>query len=98
MFHAKILNLKTIFTEHSNFGFSYASSIFINKILECTIANCDHAICVSNTSRENTVLRANVEDPSHVSVIPNAVDTYIFTPDLNKASRDRSTKNDCLKI
>ncbi len=30
-------------------------------------------------SKENTVLRANVE-PSRVSVIPNAVDTSVFTP------------------
>jgi phosphatidylinositol glycan class A protein len=93
LFHAKILNLKTIFTDHSLFGFADASSILTNKILECSIANCDHVICVSNTCRENTFLRANVEDPRKISVVPNAVDSYIFTPDLNAAPKDRSKQD-----
>ena len=59
LFHAKILNLKAVFTDHSLFGFADTSSILTNKILECSIANCDHVICVSNTCRENTTLRAN---------------------------------------
>lgn len=83
LFHAKILNLKAVFTDHSLFGFADASSILTNKILECSIANCDHVICVSNTCRENTTLRANVNDPSLVSVIPNAIDSSMFKPDLN---------------
>ncbi len=59
LFHAKILNLKAVFTDHSLFGFADTSSILTNKILECSIANCDHVICVSNTCREHTTLRAN---------------------------------------
>ena len=90
LFHAKILNLKTIITDHSLFGFADVSSILTNKILECSIANCDHVICVSNTCRENTFLRASIEDPTLVSVIPNAIDSSMFTPDPSEAPLDRS--------
>jgi phosphatidylinositol glycan class A protein len=90
MFHAKLLNIKAVFTDHSLFGFADASSILTNKILECSIASCDHVICVSNTCRENTYLRANLEDPKKVSVIPNAIDCSIFTPDPAAAPKDRS--------
>jgi phosphatidylinositol glycan class A protein len=78
MFHARILKIKTVFTDHSLFGFADASSILTNKILEYSIANCDHVICVSNTCRENTFLRANIKDAGLVSVIPNAIDRLIF--------------------
>lgn len=40
----------------------------------------NHAICVSHIGKENTVLRARVAK-HRVSVIPNAVDTVLFTPD-----------------
>lgn len=90
MYHAKLLNIKTVFTDHSLFGFADISSILTNKILEYSIACCDHVICVSHTCRENTVLRANIEDPTTVSVIPNAVDSSGFTPDPNAADKDKS--------
>ena len=35
------------------------------------------------TSKENTVLRASMK-PDMVSVIPNAVDANVFTPDVSK--------------
>ncbi|KAB7505084.1 Phosphatidylinositol N-acetylglucosaminyltransferase subunit A [Armadillidium nasatum] len=38
--------------------------------------------------KENTVLRANVE-PEKVSVIPNALDTLMFKPDLSKRPTDK---------
>ena len=90
MFHSKLLNLKTVFTDHSLFGFADASSILTNKILEYSITACDHVICVSHTCRENTVLRANVEDPHVVSVIPNAVDSSVFTPNPSAADKEKS--------
>lgn len=37
------------------------------------------AICVSHTSKENTVLRSGLP-PEKVFVIPNAVDTAMFKP------------------
>ncbi|KAF9416272.1 hypothetical protein HW555_006346 [Spodoptera exigua] len=47
------------------------------------LCECDHCICVSHTGKENTVLRAKVK-AYKVSVIPNAVDAYSFTPDPSK--------------
>ena len=44
---------------------------------------------VSVRSKENTVLRSAI-DPKTVSVIPNAVDGSVFTPDPSKRTRGRS--------
>nr|CAG4643914.1 EOG090X0515 [Lepidurus arcticus] len=80
MFLGRLMGLKSVFTDHSLFGFADASAITTNKFLQISLANCNHCICVSHTGKENTVLRANVR-PELVSVIPNAVDTKIFRPD-----------------
>lgn len=90
MFHARTLGLKTVFTDHSLFGFADASSILTNKILQFSLADSNHVICVSHTSKENTVLRASIS-PSMVSVIPNAVDATMFTPDPSKRTTDKIT-------
>ena len=85
------MGLKTVFTDHSLFGFADAGSILANKMLKFTLSDVDHVICVSHTwsyptlrryltcSKENTVLRAAL-DPHMVSVIPNAVITDNFRP------------------
>ncbi len=83
MLHASTMSLKTVFTDHSLFGFDDTSSILTNKLLKFTLSDVDHVICVSHTSRENTVLRASLE-PRTVSVIPNAVISGEFTPDISK--------------
>ena len=83
MLIGRLMGLKTIFTDHSLFGFADASAILTNKFLEISLADCNHCICVSHTGKENTVLRANVQKEK-VSVIPNAVDTTLFTPDVSK--------------
>jgi phosphatidylinositol glycan class A protein len=88
--HGRLLNLKTIFTDHSLFGFADTSSILTNKLLQYTITNCDHVICVSHTSRENTVLRANMDDAARVSVIPNAVDSELFKPGPELVDKSKS--------
>ncbi|KAI9208296.1 uncharacterized protein BJ171DRAFT_419782 [Polychytrium aggregatum] len=88
--HARALGLKTCFTDHSLFGFADASSILTNKLLKFTLSDIDHVICVSNTSKENTVLRASL-DPSIVSVIPNAVVAADFTPDPSKRDPGKIT-------
>jgi len=85
MFHARLLGISTVFTDHSLFGFADASSIITNLILRCSLATCDHVICVSHTSKENTCLRASLK-PEMVSVIPNALDATAFTP--RKSSPD----------
>lgn len=79
----KLLGLKTVFTDHSLFGFADTSAVLTNKYLQMCLCECDHCICVSHTGKENTVLRAKVR-AYKVSVIPNAVDTYTFTPDPSK--------------
>jgi len=90
MFHARTMGLRTVFTDHSLFGFADASSILTNKVLNFALADCTHVICVSHTCKENTVLRANVP-PSIVSVIPNAVDTSMFKPDPGKRDPSKIT-------
>ncbi|KAG9051341.1 hypothetical protein FS837_009608 [Tulasnella sp. UAMH 9824] len=80
--HAHLLGIRTIFTDHSLFGFDDAATILTNKLLVGALRNVDAVICVSNTGRENTVLRADLPLPakSHVYVIPNAVIPEQFTP------------------
>jgi len=79
MLHARLLGISTVFTDHSLFGFADASSIITNLILRCSLCSCEHVICVSHTSKENTCLRASLK-PEKVSVIPNAIDATAFTP------------------
>ncbi|PYI00295.1 phosphatidylinositol N-acetylglucosaminyltransferase gpi3 subunit [Aspergillus sclerotiicarbonarius CBS 121057] len=77
--HARTMGLRTVFTDHSLFGFADAASILTNKLLKFILSDVDHVICVSHTCKENTVLRASL-DPLMVSVIPNAVVAENFRP------------------
>lgn len=86
MFHAQMMGLPTVFTDHSLFGFADLSSILTNKLLQFITCNCDHIICVSHTSKENTVLRARL-NPRRVSVIPNAIYSEMFTPGTGSKTR-----------
>eukprot|EP00759_Apiculatamorpha_spiralis_P042913 PhF_6_TR40669/c0_g1_i1/m.61091/K03857/PIGA, GPI3; phosphatidylinositol glycan, class A len=79
LMHAATMGLRVCFTDHSLFGFADTASIHINKVLEYALCCVHQVICVSHTSRENTVLRAKIP-PEFVSVIPNATDTAAFTP------------------
>ncbi|CDW55521.1 phosphatidylinositol, partial [Trichuris trichiura] len=79
MLHAKMLGIHTVFTDHSLFGFSDLASISGNKMLQFSLVNCDLVICVSHTSKENTVLRAKLP-ASRVYVIPNALNPDYFKP------------------
>ena len=97
LFHAGTLGLKVCFTDHSLFGFADAASIHINKVLEWSLRCVDQVICVSNTSRENTVLRAKIA-PHRVSVIPNATDTASFTPPAAMRYRTHSAAGDDITI
>ena len=84
--HARTMGLRTVFTDHSLFGFADAGSILTNKLLKFTLSDVDHVICVSHTCKENTVLRAAL-DPLMVSVIPNAVVAENFQPLLERPPR-----------
>ena len=80
---ATLLGLRSVFTDHSLFGFSDASAIITNTFLKFSLANTSHSICVSHTGKENTVLRGSVS-PDHVSVIPNAVDSVASGPEQQR--------------
>ncbi|MGH0147287.1 UNVERIFIED_CONTAM: hypothetical protein FKN15_027338 [Acipenser sinensis] len=90
LFHAKTMGLHTVFTDHSLFGFADVSSVLTNKLLTISLCDTNHIICVSFTSKENTVLRGAV-NPEIVSVIPNAVDPTDFTPDPSKRDENKIT-------
>ncbi|KAJ3283158.1 hypothetical protein HDU79_009295 [Rhizoclosmatium sp. JEL0117] len=85
--NAKTMGLPAVFTDHSLFGFEDVASILTNKLLKFSLTDVDHVICVSHTSKENTVLRAAL-DPHDVSVIPNAIIADDFIPD--PTARDSS--------
>lgn len=87
LFHARTMGLKTVFTDHSLFGFADVASIIGNKLLKFTLSDVSHVICVSHTCKENTVLRASL-DPLIVSVIPNAITSKDFSPQLDVTNKD----------
>ncbi|KAK7439825.1 Phosphatidylinositol N-acetylglucosaminyltransferase GPI3 subunit [Stygiomarasmius scandens] len=86
------MGIRTVFTDHSLFGFEDAASILTNKLLAGTLRNVDAVICVSHTGRENTVLRGELFELVHedstpklivnpnVYVIPNALVADRFQP------------------
>ncbi|ROT61933.1 N-acetylglucosaminyl-phosphatidylinositol biosynthetic protein [Penaeus vannamei] len=85
---ARAMGLKSVFTDHSLFGFADMSAIVTNNFLAISLADVNHCICVSYVGKENTVLRANV-DQEKVSVIPNALDTQVFMPDPDQRPKDK---------
>lgn len=80
LLHARTLGLRTIFTDHSLFGFADTASILTNKLLSFFLADVDHVICVSHIAKENTTLRAKIQHPQQVFVIPNAIIAEHFHP------------------
>lgn len=87
LMHARTMGYKVVFTDHSLYGFADVGSIHMNKVLQFTLADISQAICVSHTSKENTVLRSGIT-PDRVFVVPNAVDTTMFTPSPCRLSCD----------
>ncbi|KAJ7718692.1 glycosyltransferase family 4 protein [Mycena maculata] len=86
--HSHLLGVRTVFTDHSLFGFDDAASILTNKLMAGTLKNVDAVICVSHTGRENTVLRGELFEKydgktsvrNSVYVIPNALVPERFQP------------------
>jgi phosphatidylinositol glycan class A protein len=79
LLHAITMGLRTVYTDHSLFGFSTTESIHLNKLMAFTLSAAGAAIAVSHCDKENLVLRAEF-DPNSVYVIPNAVDSSKFLP------------------
>uniref|UniRef100_A0A7N2L1Y7 phosphatidylinositol N-acetylglucosaminyltransferase n=1 Tax=Quercus lobata TaxID=97700 RepID=A0A7N2L1Y7_QUELO len=90
LMHARTMGYKVVFTDHSLYGFADVGSIHMNKVLQFTLADVSQAICVSHTSKENTVLRSGLP-PEKVYVIPNAVDTAMFKPAAERPSGNEIT-------
>lgn len=88
-YYAPFFGVRTVFTDHSLFGFDDAVGVLTNKLLSAALRNVDAVICVSHTGRENTTLRAEL-DPALVSVIPNAVVPDQFLPDPSLADSEHS--------
>ena len=88
--HAGTMGIPVVFTDHSLFSFENVSSILTNKLLKFSLSHPAHVICVSHTSKENTVLRASLNNPYSVSVIPNAIVSHDFTPDINASDPQKS--------
>lgn len=79
MLAAKSYGIKTVFTEHSLYGYGDMQSIHINKMIKWSFRDLDAAVCVSQACKDNFVLRAKV-NPQQTFTIPNAVDSMRFTP------------------
>lgn len=72
------MGLPFILTEHSLFDMHSLTSTLINSLYEGLYnTTVERAICVSNTVRENVLLRTNV-DINKTTVIPNAIDASFF--------------------
>lgn len=77
-----IMGLKTVFTDHSLFGFADSGSIHLNMAIKFIFASLDHIIAVSNIGKKNIILRTDIPKTkwNKITVIPNAVDTQAFRP------------------
>jgi len=86
--YASELQLPTVYTDHSLFGFNDVASIVLNRVLKTTLGTVSAAICVSQTCRQNLLQRATL-DPSIVYTIPNAIDATKFTPNPTQQCHTR---------
>lgn len=62
---AKAFGLKTVFTEHSLFGYNDFFAIHLNKLIKWSFRDLDAAICVSHACKDNFVLRAKFDPRKH---------------------------------
>ena len=89
LMHARwINNTRTIFTDHSLFAFRDVTGILTNKLLRFALCDVDGVICVSHSGKENTQLRARLEEQV-MHVIPNAIISSDFLPRLHTQKKDK---------
>ena len=90
MAYANVLGLKSVYTDHSLFGFDDVAGVILNRVLQTTLCTVDAAIAVSYACRDNLVLRtSNALAPEQVTVIPNAIDPSKFVPDPSMRPQGR---------
>lgn len=88
LFHAGIMDIPSVFTDHSLYGFDNIGAILVNKLLRFSSTLTNRMIAVSNTTKENLCVRTGF-DPAKVVVIPNAVVPKDFQPNLDIATRGK---------
>ncbi|KAF8805543.1 PIGA-domain-containing protein [Phlegmacium glaucopus] len=82
--HSHLMGIRTVFTDHSLFGFDDAASILTNKLMVGTLKNVDAVICVSHTGCQ--LFRRSEDDPNtlevrrNLYVIPNVLVAEKFKP------------------
>lgn len=69
--HSHLMGIRTVFTDHSLFGFEDAASILTNKLLVGTLRNVDAVICVSHTGYVDINLLVCILNPS-----PSWIDVF----------------------
>jgi phosphatidylinositol N-acetylglucosaminyltransferase subunit A len=79
LLQAQLLGYRTVYTDHSLFGFDDPAALNLSKYLSFPLAAADAAIAVSHTGRANLVARTGLP-PERVYAIPNAVDATKFAP------------------
>ncbi|KAJ3334674.1 hypothetical protein HDU93_007451 [Gonapodya sp. JEL0774] len=84
------MGLRTVFTDHSLYGFGDTGAILTNKLLRFALADVGAVVCVSFAGKVNTSLRAHV-NPRRIYVIPNAVVASQFKPAPGAARTDQVT-------
>lgn len=84
IYHANVLNIKTVMTDHSLFEIAKFERVLVNGLTRFICKNLDHAVCVSQISRENTHIRTEIP-LEKISVIPNGIIPEKFYP----VSRER---------
>ncbi|TRY52261.1 Glycosyl transferase family 1/GPI anchor biosynthesis related protein [Cryptosporidium tyzzeri] len=85
LFHATTMGYRVVFTDHSLFGLSNYDSIHANNFFRINLSCIDNVICVSHTNKKNLIYRSLIS-PKNVTVIPNAIDSNDFLPNLNYKS------------
>ena len=79
LLHAKSMGLRTIFTDHSLFGFADGSSIATNKILEIILSDVDHVICVSHTRFVHTSILSKLLSQQYFIIPVLYMHVYVGT-------------------
>ena len=70
------MGIRTVFTDHSLFGFDDAASILTNKLMVGTLKNVDAVICVSHTGSVIAAFRTSLLIPIVDEKIPFFEDTF----------------------
>ena len=73
------LGCAVVHTEHSSFALDGVASRVLNRLQRAAMCQADAVTAVSQASRANLCARCGLI-PARVHVIPNAVDTAVFTP------------------